>query len=897
MPPNLALSLSWNVTTSLNSDHLPISIDFDNDSPPPRVARSFTNFRRANWDAFKQETEDRFALLPLPSSCSQGEQVWRHAIRKASSHHIPAGYRSDFTPGLDADTIRLVTERDQKRSADPDDPELPDLNRRISVSIADASRKRWLETVSDADRKSNPTRWWNLLKGLSGGRSRQSPNQPINFSGKTFTKKSQIAKEFCKQFANARPYNPNKDSRKIYRDTKVNNPLDRSYTPFSTQNTADAIRRTKNSTAAGPNGITALHLKHIGPRGLAYLTRLFNLSVRDACVPVVWRSANIIPVPKPGKPGDQGLSYRPISLLCPEFKVLERLLLPSLSASLRPNDNQHGFRSERSAVTALIPLVTTVTRGFNQRKPAARTGLLSIDVSKAFDVVRRDRLLAKVERTDLHPNLKRWLAANLVDRRVRVVYQGCTSKWKKSKMGVPQGAVSSPLLWNFFTSDLDSHGYADDFHGFISDPNVEVIEGALGTVAEELADWAAANDMDISAPKSTATLFTPWTRQVNHQLVVKIGDGDVPTVKNPKLLGVQLDPLFTFSVHASTIAKRASSRLNIVRALSDTSFGKDKECLLLTYKSFIRSLFDFAAPVVYPLYSHTSIEKLQKVQNKAFRLATGCHKAASVDHLHAEVEELPVSEHLHLISAQFLASSLQPNHVSRPYTTLDQGPRPLKHTLRSKCINDVEQFLDPNGEIPRGSYEKTKKDLHTKIVSQTIARSGDNRVLGRRPPPINKSESHLPRKIRVTLAQLRSGQCARLKDFQLKIGKSTDDLCPSCSLDSQSVSHLFDCPAKPTTLTVDDLWTYPWGVADHLRTLPSFDDLPPPPQPPQPPPRRRPPQRPPPAPDPPAPPASPVFTPLPFSPPHTPPSPSQSVLSLSLSPTPQTQAPRYARSI
>ena len=44
--------------------------------------------------------------------------------------------------------------------------------------------------------------------------------------------------------------------------------------------------------------------------------------------------------------------------------------------------------------------------------------------------------------------------ADLVDRRVRVVYQGEFSKWLKSKLGMPQGAVSSPLLWNLFGKDI-----------------------------------------------------------------------------------------------------------------------------------------------------------------------------------------------------------------------------------------------------------------------------------------------------------------------------------------------------------------------------------------------------------------------------------------------------------
>ena len=73
-----------------------------------------------------------------------------------------------------------------------------------------------------------------------------------------------------------------------------------------------------------------------------------------------------------------------------------------------------------------------------------RTGLLSIDLSKAFDVIERDKLLAKVDTTNLRPNLKRWLCAYLRDRKTRVRYQGVLSKWMKSKMGVPQGSVISP---------------------------------------------------------------------------------------------------------------------------------------------------------------------------------------------------------------------------------------------------------------------------------------------------------------------------------------------------------------------------------------------------------------------------------------------------------------------
>ena len=160
--------------------------------------------------------------------------------------------------------------------------------------------------------------------------------------------------------------------------------MDPQFLPFTTTMTIDAIRRTKNSTAAGPNGLTSLHLKHLGPLGFRFLTRLFNLSVQTANIPSIWKSAVIIPVPKPGKPLDQGTSYRPISLLAPEGKVLERLIMPFLHRAINPNDSQHGFRSNRSIVTALLPLVTTIARGFNAPKPALRMGLLCFNLSKGF---------------------------------------------------------------------------------------------------------------------------------------------------------------------------------------------------------------------------------------------------------------------------------------------------------------------------------------------------------------------------------------------------------------------------------------------------------------------------------------------------------------------------------
>ena len=102
---------------------------------------------------------------------------------------------------------------------------------------------------------------------------------------------------------------------------------------------ATAIKASKTSKAEGPDGLTILYLKHLGPHAIKYLTALYNLSVRNVEVPAVWKQAIIIPLVKPSKPADTSTSYRPISLLSPCIKVLEKILLPHIDSVLPKADH------------------------------------------------------------------------------------------------------------------------------------------------------------------------------------------------------------------------------------------------------------------------------------------------------------------------------------------------------------------------------------------------------------------------------------------------------------------------------------------------------------------------------------------------------------------------------
>ena len=52
------------------------------------------------------------------------------------------------------------------------------------------------------------------------------------------------------------------------------------------------------------------------------------------------------------------------------------------------------------------------------------------------------------------------------------------------------------------------------------------------------------------------------------EVSIKIDGNDVPTVQEPKILGVTFDPQFTFNKHAANLKKRLQGRNKILKALA-----------------------------------------------------------------------------------------------------------------------------------------------------------------------------------------------------------------------------------------------------------------------------------------------------------------------------------------
>ena len=286
-----------------------------------------------------------------------------------------------------------------------------------------------------------------------------------------------------------------------------------------------------------------------------------------------------MPILKPGKYPTEGVSYLPIKLLCPASKILERLILPYLNEHLVIDNSQHGFRAGRSPTSALLPLVSAVIDGFNEQKPAKRTVVVSLDLSKAFDSVKHDRLLRKLSGTSLPHNIVRWLATFLKGREQSVLYNGHHYSFKHVHLGVPQGAVLSPTLFNFFVTDFPAlqcqkTSFADNFNIFTSDSDIDAAVARLNSDLSLISKWSREVDLAI-APSVTHFTSNPhehsYHPQVKMEELVDLGgafgtvalDRLIPLAQQPRILGVRFDPI---SRSPHTRAKWLGAALNASRS-------------------------------------------------------------------------------------------------------------------------------------------------------------------------------------------------------------------------------------------------------------------------------------------------------------------------------------------
>ncbi|GBP89455.1 Probable RNA-directed DNA polymerase from transposon BS [Eumeta japonica] len=142
--------------------------------------------------------------------------------------------------------------------------------------------------------------------------------------------------------------------------------------PVSRDEVQKLVKDLKAKKAPGLDGISNKAIKCFPTTLLSLLVVIFNACLKNCYFPPVWKEAEVIGIPKPGKPRDLPASYRPISLLSGLGKMYEKILKTRLSDYLFSKgliiNEQFGFRPNHSCPQQALRLVEYITEGFKTKK-------------------------------------------------------------------------------------------------------------------------------------------------------------------------------------------------------------------------------------------------------------------------------------------------------------------------------------------------------------------------------------------------------------------------------------------------------------------------------------------------------------------------------------------------
>ena len=165
-----------------------------------------------------------------------------------------------------------------------------------------------------------------------------------------------------------------------------------------------------------------------------------------------------------------------------------------------------------SCETALLNLTTRWLKSMND---GLMTGVILLDLRKAFDLVNHTLLLEKLKLYQCCGKTLEWFTSYLNERKQMVNFKNNISDPELVKSGIPQGSILGPLLFILFMNDIPleiNEGalemYVDDCTVSVSGKTIKEIETKLNTSARQIATWCSENKMAVNVEKQS--LF--WSR-------------------------------------------------------------------------------------------------------------------------------------------------------------------------------------------------------------------------------------------------------------------------------------------------------------------------------------------------------------------------------------------------
>ena len=377
--------------------------------------------------------------------------------------------------------------------------------------------------------------------------------------------------------------------------------------------------------AAGIDNVPSQFLKD-GAHILAKpICQVCNLSIRLSLFPRKCKIAKVKPLFKKGSKTDPK-NYRPVSLLPLISKIVERVVFDQSQEFLQEHKilcrYQSGFRKNYSTNSCLSYLCDKVKKGFDSN---LFTGMILIDLQKAFDTINHEILLKKMDYIGFSKKSISWFESYLSLREFKVSINKSISNVEKITCGVPQGSILGPMLFLLYINDISQAVdceillYADDTCLVFQHKNVKEIEKQLNKDFSNLCEWFVDNRLSVhfGEDKTKCILFGSKYKVKNAEpLIIKYKDIIIKQNKKVTYLGCILDNTLSGESMALNALNKINSRLKF---LYRQEKFLDKSLRRLLCNAMIQPFFDYACSSWYSNLNKSIKDRLQSAQNKCIK--------------------------------------------------------------------------------------------------------------------------------------------------------------------------------------------------------------------------------------------------------------------------------------
>lgn len=638
---------------ALSSNHLPVFAIF-NDKVTRRPITKF-NYSKADWPKYRQLLNSHIFLssevYKTTNEVDSSITNFQAALIDARDLCVPSSTIKPSKSSLSRRTKRLIQKKNRLRRYAAVETitkvrkqlniKVKELQININSSLKSFHDKKWHDKLKRVD---NPgADLWRVVKGLRSNTSPPIPALKTNNGSLTTNQQEQ-----CNILANAFLSNmllthswPSSEQPAVDCSLTAldNHPDTHSITPIRPAEIKRCIRNLKTRKAPGPDNISNILIKNVPQKCIVLLTKIFNACILLNYFPVVWKTAKVIAISKPGKDTSEATSYRPISLLPCLGKLFEKLIYIRLSSVTESMilDEQFGFREGHSTVQQLARVAEIVAHNLNLKKS---TGMFLLDIEKAFDTVWHDALLHKLISLNTPMSLVKIIKSYLSNRFFQVHINECSSYPKPVPAGVPQGSILGPRLFLIFLNDIPTQTrtslacFADDTASFTSSKDINLVIGRLQLSIDLLQSFFMKWKLKINASKTEAILFTRQRSLPSQTL--QINGYYIPWSRSVKYLGLVLDTKLNWTENTSKLRLKGIKALNALSPILNRRSPLSHNTKIHIYRTLVRPCITYACPV-WSSTCATNLKKLQVIQNKAVKYSFNTPLYTNLLYLHVKI--------------------------------------------------------------------------------------------------------------------------------------------------------------------------------------------------------------------------------------------------------------------